>query len=182
MSKVILLSGSPNANGNTVQVFNEMAKVIEAEGLEAEVVSLAGMSIEDPMNFQGGYNDGFDEIIEKIKNAEGLIVGGPVYWGTVRSDMMAALQRIAMASMQDGNFLSRKVGGPIAVARRGGLTSTLQEMLMFFLSTDMIVPGSTYWNMVMGQGPGQALEDEEGMNTVKRFAENVAFTINKING
>ena len=70
--------------------------------------------------------------MKKIKEAEGLIVGGPVYWGAVRSDMMAALQRIAMASMQDGNFLSRKVGGPIAVGRRGGLTSTLQEMLMFF--------------------------------------------------
>ena len=181
MSKVILLSGSPNENGNTVQVFKEMAKVIENHGLEAEIISLAGMSIENPMNFQGGYNDGFDEIIEKIKTAEGLIVGGPVYWGTVRSDMMAALQRLAMSSMQNGNFLSRKVGGPIAVARRGGLTSTLQEMLMFFLSTDMIVPGSTYWNMVMGQAPGQALEDEEGMNTVKRFAENVAFTITKIN-
>lgn len=181
MSKVIFLSGSPNPKGNTVQVFEEMAEVIRANGLDAEIVSLAGMSIEDPMNFQGGYNDGFDEIIEKVKHAQGLIVGGPVYWGTVRSDLMAALQRIAMASMQDGNFLSRMVGGPIAVARRGGLTSSLQEMLMFFMSTDMIVPGSTYWNMVLGQTPGQALEDEEGMKTVKRFAENVAFTINKIN-
>lgn len=180
MSKVIFLSGSPNENGNTVQVFKEMAKVVEAQGVETEILSLAGMSIKDPMNFQGGYNDGFDEMITKIKDAEGLIVGGPVYWGTVRSDLMSALQRIAMASMQDGNFLSRKVGGPIAVGRRGGLTSTLQEMMMFFMSTDMIVPGSTYWNMVMGQGPGQALEDEEGMNTVKRFAENVGFLVNKI--
>jgi len=181
MSKVIFLSGSPNANGNTVQVFGEMAKVIETQGLEIEIISLSGMSIEDPMNFQGGYNDGFDEIIAKIKDAEGLIVGGPVYWGTVRSDMMAALQRIAMASMQQDNFLSRKVGGPVALARRGGLTSSLNEMMMFFLSTDMIIPGSTYWNMVFGQGPGQALEDEEGMATVKRFAENVAFLIKKIN-
>ena len=65
MSKVILLSGSPNAKGNTVQVFEEMAKVIESQGLETEIVSIAGMSIEDPMNFQGGYNDGFEVIIEK---------------------------------------------------------------------------------------------------------------------
>lgn len=180
MSKVIFLSGSPNANGNTVQVFGEMAKVVESKGVETEIISLAGMNIKDPMNFQGGYNDGFDEIIEKIKDADGLIVGGPVYWGTVRSEMMTALQRLAMASMQDGNFLAQKVGGPVAVARRGGLTSSIQEMMMFFLSNDMIVPGSTYWNIVFGQAPGSALEDEEGMGTVTHFAENVANLINKL--
>lgn len=180
MKKVILLSGSPNAEGNTVQVLRECAKVIEENGLEAEVVSLAGISVKDSMDFKGGYNDGFDEIIEKIKNADGFIVGAPVYWGTARAEIMAALQRIAMASGKDGNFLSRKVGGPIAVARRGGQTSSIQEMLMFYLYNDMIVPGSTYWNMVFGQKPGDALKDEEGMRTVKRFAENVSFLINKI--
>jgi len=180
MSKVILLSGSPNANGNTVQVFNEMAKVLKENGVDHEVISLADMNIKDCMNFKGGYNDGFDEIIEKIKAAEGLIVGGPVYWGTVRAELMIALQRIAMASMSNGNFLSRKVGGAVAVARRGGLTSAIQEMQMFFLANDMMVPGSTYWNIVFGQQPGEALNDKEGMNTVKRFAENVAFLINKI--
>lgn len=181
MKKVILLSGSPNAEGNTIQLLKECAKVIEKNGVEAEVVSLAGMNLKDSMNFQGGYNDGFDEIIEKIKGTQGLIVGGPVYWGTVRAQLMTALQRIAMASMQNGNFLSRMVGGPITVARRGGLTSSIQEMMMFYLSNDMIIPGSTYWNMVLGQAPGEALEDEEGMKAVKRFAENVAFLVNKIN-
>ena len=73
------------------------------------------------------------------------------------------------------------VGGPIAVARRGGLTSSLQEMMMFYLANDMIIPGSTYWNIVFGQKPGDALNDEEEMKTVKRFAENVAFLVNTIN-
>lgn len=180
MKKVILLSGSPNAGGNTVQILKECAKVIEQNGLEAEVVSLAGMGLKDSMNFEGGYNDGFDEVIEKIKNAKGFIVGSPVYWGTARAELMAALQRIAMASMKDGNFLSRMVGGPIAVARRAGQTSSIQEMMMFYLYNDMIVPGSTYWNIVFGQKPGDALKDEEGMKTVKRFSENVAYLINKI--
>lgn len=181
MKKIILLSGSPNAEGNTVQVLRECAKVINKNGVEVEVVSLSEMNLKDSMNFQGGYNDGLDEIIEKIKNAQGLIVGGPVYWGTVRAELMTALQRIAMASMQNGNFLSRMVGGPIAVARRGGLTSAIQEMMMFYLANDMIVPGSTYWNIVFGKAPGAALQDEEGMDTIKRFAENVAFLVNKIN-
>ncbi|MFA6878043.1 MAG: flavodoxin family protein, partial [Fusobacterium sp.] len=117
--------------------------------------------------------------IEKIKKAEGLIIGSPVYWGTARAEMMIAIQRIAMASLKD-KFLSRKVGGPIAIARRGGHTSTLQEMLMFYLYNDMIVPGSTYWNIVFGKTPGEALKDEEGMETVKHFSENVAFLVKKL--
>lgn len=179
MKKVILLSGSPNAEGNTVQVLKACAEVIEKNGVEAEVVSLSGMKLHDAMDFTSG-DDGFDAVIQKVKDADGLIVAGPVYWGTVRAQMMTALQRLAMASAQQGNFLSRKVGGPIAIARRGGSTTSIQEMMMFYLSNDMIVPGSTYWNIVFGQTPGQALQDEEGMQTVRRFAENVAFLINKI--
>ena len=181
MSKVILLSGSPNAEGNTMQILRECAKTIEANGVEAEVISLAGMKLHDAMDFQSG-DDGLDAVIGKIKDADGLIVGGPVYWGTVRAQLMTALQRIAMASMQQGNFLSRMVGGPIAVARRGGSTAAIQEMLMFYLANDMIVPGSTYWNIVFGQTPGQALEDAEGMDTIRRFGENTAFLVQKIKG
>lgn len=179
MAKVILLSGSPNANGNTMQVMRECAKVIEENGIETEVISLAGMKLHDAMDITSG-DDGFGSIIEKIKDADGLIVGGPVYWGTVRAQMMTALQRIAMASMQEDNFLSHKVGGPIAIARRGGSTTALQEMMMFYLSNDMIVPGSTYWNIVFGQAPGEALQDEEGMNTIRHFGENTAFLLRKI--
>lgn len=181
MSKVILLSGSPNAEGNTVQVLRECAKTIGANGVEAEVISLSGMNLHDAMDFTSG-DDGFDKVIEKIKEADGLIVGGPVYWGTVRAQMMTALQRISMASMNQGDFLSRMVGGPVVIARRGGSTAAIQEMMMFYLSNDMIVPGSTYWNIVFGQAPGQALQDEEGMDTIRRFGENVAFLIRKIKG
>ena len=181
MANVILLSGSPNAEGNTMQVLRECAKTIEANGVQAEVISLAGMKLHDAMDFTSGC-DGFDDVIAKIKDADGLIAGGPVYWGTVRAQLMTALQRIAMASMQQGNFLSRMVGGPVAIARRGGSTTALQEMMMFYLCNDMLVPGSTYWNIVFGQAPGQALEDEEGMNTIRRFGENVAFLIQKIKG
>lgn len=174
--------GLNGASGdNTVQVLRECAKTIEANGVETEVISLAGMRLHDAMDFTGG-DDGFDAIIAKIKEADGLITGGPVYWGAVRAQLMTALQRIAMASMQQGNFLSRMVGGPIAIARRGGSTTSLQEMMMFYLSNDMIVPGSTYWNIVFGQAPGQALQDEEGMNAIRRFGENTAFLIQKIKG
>ena len=178
MAKVILLSGSPNAEGNTMQILRECAKTIKANGVETELISLAGMKLHDAMDFQSG-DDGFGAVIEKIKDAQGLIVGGPVYWGTVRAQLMTALQRIAMDSLQHGNFLSRMVGGPVAIARRGGSTTALQEMMMFYLSNDMIVPGSTYWNIVFGQAPGQAMQDEEGIKTIQRFGENVAFVLQR---
>jgi multimeric flavodoxin WrbA len=124
MSKAILLSGSPNLNGNSIQVLQEAAKVLEKEGLETEVVSLAGLHLHDAMDFKAG-PDGLDPIIAKIKEAQGFIVAAPVYWGSARAALTMALQRIAMASMSDGNFLARKIGGPIAIGRRGGLTTTL---------------------------------------------------------
>src|SRR3712207_8830107 len=95
MKKVILLSGSPKEEGNSVQVLRECAKVIEANGVKAEVVSIAGMNLKDCMNFEDGYNDGFDKIIDKIKEAQGFIIAAPVYWGTARAEAMTALQRIA---------------------------------------------------------------------------------------
>jgi len=178
MKKVILLSGSPKEDGNSVQILKECAKVIEENGVQAEVVSLAGMDLKDSMSSSKEFDDGLDKIIEKIKEAQGFIVASPVYWGTCRAELMVALQRIAMASKNQGNFLSRMVGGPIAVARRGGHTSTIQELMMFYLINDMIVPGSTYWNIVFGKEPGEALKDKEGLRTVKRFSENVAYLIN----
>ena len=93
---------------------------------------------------------------------------------------MSALQRIGMVSFGGDRFLSWKVGGPIAIARRGGLSASYQEMLMFYFINEMIVPGSTYWNIVFGKNPGEALEDAEGMETVKRFSTNVAKLVKKL--
>lgn len=188
MKKVIMLSASPRPSGNTYQVLEECAKVIEDEGLEVEIISLIGKNIRSCIACgrcaelgECSQNDPLNEIIGKIKEAEGFIVGSPVYFGTARGDLMSALQRIGMVSMRNDNFLSWKVGGPIAVARRGGHTSTIQEMLMFFFINDMIVPGSTYWNMVFGHAPGQVQDDEEGMRTIRKFGYNVAALIKKIN-
>jgi len=185
--KVLLISGSPKANGNTVQLLQECAKVIQEAGVEAEIVSFAGMKIEACIacmkcakTGECGLDDGLNEIIGKVKQAEGLIVGTPVYFGTARGDVMCALQRIGYVSRNNGDFLTGKVGGPIAVARRGGQTLTLQEMLMFFLINDMIVPGSSYWNMVFGRMPGEALNDEEGLATIRHFAANVANLVKKL--
>jgi multimeric flavodoxin WrbA len=165
----------------------ECAKVVRLEGVEAEVVSLAGMSIQSctacgkcAETGRCDIQDGLNEIMDKIRGAQGLIVGSPVYFGTARGDVMAALQRIGYVSRRADQFLSGKVGGAVAVARRGGQTFTLQEMLMFFLINDMIVPGSTYWNMVFGRLPGDVWKDQEGIDTIRHFAANVAKLVKKL--
>lgn len=187
MSKVILLNASPRVNSNTKIVLEECAKEIEKEGVEAEIVSLKGMKIQSCIaclkcTETGNcvLNDGLDEIIEKIRHADGFIPAAPVYFGTARGDIMAALQRIGKVSRGGDKFLDWMVGGPIAVARRGGVTLTLQEMLMFFAINNMIVAGSTYWNMVIAGPEGTALEDTEGIETIRLFGRNVAKIIKKV--
>jgi multimeric flavodoxin WrbA len=185
--RVILLCGSPRGRGNTAQMLDECARVIQGKGVEARIISLKGMSIQ---SCQACYScretgrcvkdDGLNEIVDELRQAMGFIVASPVYFGTARGDVMAALQRIGLLSRLRDKFLAGMVGGPIAVARRGGHTASIQEMLMFYLINDMIVPGSTYWNMVFGEKPGEALNDKEGMETVKHFSENVANLLNKL--
>ncbi|MEE1129176.1 MAG: flavodoxin family protein [Methanobrevibacter sp.] len=189
MYKVILLNASPRANSNTLAVLKVCAEEIQKEGVETEIISLRGKHIQSCTAclrcVETGnciLPDGLDEIIEKIRGADGFIPAAPVYFGTARGDIMSALQRIGKVSRGGDKFLDWMVGGPIAVARRGGVTLTLQEMLMFFAINNMIVAGSTYWNMVIAGPEGTALKDEEGIETIKLFGQNVARIIKKVRG
>lgn len=187
MAKVILLNSSPRANSNTQDVLEVCKNEIEKNGVGAEIISLKGKQIQscvacNACRESGNcvLNDGLDEIIEKIRQADGFIPAAPVYFGTARGDIMAALQRIGKVSRGNDKFLDWMVGGPIAVARRGGQTLTLQEMMMFFSINNMIIAGSTYWNMVFAGPEGTALNDDEGIATIRLFGENVAKIIKKL--
>jgi multimeric flavodoxin WrbA len=187
--KVILLCGSPRPSGNTFLVLEECAKVMAKAGVEGEMISLAGKKITSCIacyrcikEKKCSQEDDLQPIIERLRQDDvgGLIIGSPVYFGSARGDVMNALQRIGMVNRASGGFLTGKVGGAIAVARRGAHTVTIQQMLMFFLMSDMVVAGSTYWNMLIGRKPGEALNDQEGMDTVRHFADNVAKLVLKL--
>lgn len=187
MHKVVLISGSPRPEGNTAQVMQKCAEKLGELGLEPEIIKLAGKRIHGCLGCRKCVgkgvcviDDDLNAIADRVREAKGLIVGAPVYFGTARGDLMNLLQRLGMVSYGNDRFLSWKVGGPVAVARRGGATATIQEMLMFFFINDMIVPGSHYWNMLFGKQPGEALSDAEGVATVLRFAENVGNLILKL--
>ena len=164
---------------------NQLQKT-KKEGIETEILSLRGMKVQSCIACgkcseakNCVLNDGLDEIIEKIREADGFIPAAPVYFGTARGDIMAALQRIGKVSRGSDRFLDWMVGGPIAVARRGGQSLTLQEMTMFFPINNMVIVGSNYWNMVFAGAEGTALDDVEGIETIKLFGKNVAKFINK---
>ncbi len=188
VKRVVMINGSPRPEGNMAFIFNECAKVIKDEGLEPVIISLAGKNVHSCIACQRCVDlgrcvfedDGINDIIDELKRADGLITGAPVYFGTARGDIMSAVQRIGYVSRLGGeDFLAHKVGGPIAVGRRGGHTATLSEMLMFYFINEMTVPGSQYWNMVFGREIGEAKDDDEGIETAKRFAKNVCNLIKK---
>lgn len=188
MKKVVLVCGSPREKGNTMAVLRACADVIESQDVLTEIIDTGGMDIAacracpvcQAKDFHCVREDGANALFARVAQADGLIVAAPVYFGTARGDMMNFLQRLSMASRHNGDFLDGMVGGPIAVARRGGHTATIQEMLMFCFICGMIVPGSTYWNMVVAQAPGEAVQDKEGMKTATRFAGRVAQLVKQL--
>lgn len=184
MVDIVLISGSPRANGNTEFALNVCKDAIEKTGLTAKILTLRGNPIQGCIacgecgkNGKCSLNDGLNDMLDDIKEAKGLIIGAPVYFGTARGDVMNLIQRMSMVARANGNWLSGKVGGPVVVARRGGLTSTLQEMLMAFFISDMIVCGSSYWNIAFGHAPGDVARDIEGIATLDKFGTNVANLI-----
>ena len=185
--KAVAVIGSPRKNGNTEIFSQHVLKAIAEEGLETDLVRLAGLDIR-PCNacmactkeLKCVIEDNFDPIFRKMINASGIIVGSPVYFGSATPEIMALLDRAGYVSRRHGHLFSRKVGGPITVARRTGQNFTYAQLLMWFSINGMIVPGSTYWNIAFGGRKTDVLEDEEGVKTIRNFAENMAWLLEKI--
>ncbi|MBR6011918.1 MAG: flavodoxin family protein [Methanomicrobium sp.] len=189
MSDVIILNASPRKNGNTEILCKECADALESNGIRTEIISFTGCEFTSckACGYCGKHgkcaiDDGLNDIIDKIREASGLVVASPVYFGTARGDLMSAIQRISMVSYGGDRFLSKMVGGPIVVGRRGGQTAALQELLMFYFINDMVVVGSDYWNIAFGRDKGEVSDDAEGIRTVRKFGENMALIIKSLNG
>ena len=182
--KVVGIVGSARKGGNTELLTNLALEEIRKEGIEIELISLAGKRI-NPCNGCGGcsktdkcrFKDDFEEVYAKVLDADGLILASPVYYGAASPQISAFISRFYP---KHGKPLSRKVGGPIVVARRAGQNFTFAQLMYFFMIHEMIVPGSTYWNVTFGRAKGDALKDEEGVNTVRRFGQNMAWLLKKI--
>ncbi len=184
--KAVGIVGSPRKGGNTEIITAHCLKAIAEEGLDTELIRLAGLNITGCnacgycFEHEGcSIEDDFAPIFEKMVAADAIVVGVPVYFSSAPAYIKGLLERAGYAGR--GRFVG-KVGGPLVVARRAGQNFTVAELLFWFHITQIINPGSTYWNMAFGRERGEVEKDEEGLRTAWNFGKNVAKVCKKVRG
>jgi multimeric flavodoxin WrbA len=182
--KVLMLNGSPKANGNTATALNVMAETFREEGVEVEIVHVGNQPIRGCIACGKCYSQGkcvFDdlvnEVIPKLEEADGLVLGSPVYYASANATLMAFVQRLFYCSRVNKTM---KVGASVVVARRGGLSATYDELNKFFGISGMPIASGQYWNSLHGAAPGQAAEDAEGIQGMRTLARNMTFLMKSI--
>ena len=181
--KVLLINGSPNAKGTTYISLNEMQKVFEKEGIEAKIVHIGNKDIRGCMACGGCYqsggcvfNDEVNEVAKEFEQADGLVVGSPVYYASANATLIALLDRLFHSTRFDKRF---KVGASVACARRGGITTTHDQLNKYFTICGMPIASGQYWNGLHGGGE-RTVEDEEGIQQMQTLAINMAFLMKSI--
>ena len=182
--KVLMLNGSPHANGNTAIALEEMAKTFREEGVEVELIQVGHLPIRGCIGcgqcFKQGkcvIDDLVNEVAPKLAEADGLVLGSPVYYASANATLMAFVQRLFYSTRFPKTM---KVGASICVARRGGLSSTYDEMNKFFGISGMPIASGQYWNSIHGAKPGEAEQDGEGMQGMRTLARNMTFLMKSI--
>lgn len=182
--KVLMLNGSPRADGNTAIALREMAKIFEQEGVETEIIHVGNQPVRGCVACGGCrkagkcvFDDVVNDIAEKFEQADGLVVGSPVYYASANATLMALLQRLFFST---GFSKTMKVGAAVVAARRGGLSSTFDELNKFFTISGMPVASGQYWNSIHGMAPGEAEQDAEGLQIMRTLARNMSFLMKSI--
>ncbi len=190
--KVVAFNGSPREGGNTEHLIKAVFAPLEEAGVETELVRIGGTGLRGCIacmkcrERKDGKcaikNDDLNDYVEKMRQADGILLGSPTYFTDVTAEMKALIDRAGFVTLGNGAQLRRKVGAAVVAVRRGGATHVFDTMNHFFLISQMIVPGSTYWNMGYGLGPGQVTADEEGMNNMRNLGETMAWLMKAIEG
>lgn len=182
--KVLMLNGSPRTSGNIALALHEMEKVFEENGVEYETILLGKMDIRGCMACETCrktgkcvFDDIVNEIAKKFEEADGLVIGSPVYYGSANGTLMSALQRLFYSSHFDKSL---KVGASVVSARRSGCTATFDELNKFFTLSNMPVATSQYWNNIYGWEPGEGDVDDEGKQVMRVLARNMVFLMKSI--
>jgi multimeric flavodoxin WrbA len=188
--KVLGINCSPRKGGNTELLIKEVFKVLEAKGIKTELFQLGGKHVngciacmkcikkEDGKCHQD--NDLINKCMEKMIEADGIIIGSPTYFADLSTEAKALIDVAGYALRAAGNPLRRKPGAAVIAARRAGAIHAFDSINHFFLINEMIVPGSSYWNIGIGKDKGDVLKDEEGMKTMKVLGENMAWLLEKV--
>ena len=182
--RIVMLNGSPRRNGNTALALAEMEKVFAAQGVETQVFEVGREAVRGCMacNFCVGKGRCvFDDVVNRIAPAfeasDGLIVASPVYYASANATLVAVLDRLFYSTSFDKTM---KVGASVVVCRRGGASATFDELNKYFTISGMPVVSSRYWNSLHGRTPGEAQQDEEGLQTLRVLARNMTFLMKSI--
>ena len=177
--KVLLINGSPKETGNTAFALEQMAEVFAAENIETETIQVGSQLIRGCQGCGACYklgkcviDDMVNETAKKLAEADGMVVGSPVYYASPNGTLISFLDRLFYSNSAD---LRMKVGASIVCARRGGTTAAMDMLNKYFTISQMPVASSTYWNIIHGAKPGQAAEDAEGIRTMRNLAKNMAY-------
>ncbi|WP_026522583.1 flavodoxin family protein [Butyrivibrio sp. VCB2001] len=181
MAKVLLLNGSPHANGCTARALEEMVNVFSQEGVETEVIQVGNQDIRGCVscgfcekNGKCVFNDLVNEVAEKFKDADGLVVGSPVYYASPNGTILSFMDRLFYSTSFSKHL---KVGAAVVSCRRGGNTATFDVLNKYFTISGMPVASSTYWNQVHGFSREDVEKDLEGLQTMRNLARNMSFMI-----
>ncbi len=190
--KVIAFNGSARKDGNTAILIKQALEELRREGIETELYQLSGKRIKgcaacykcmDNRDQRCSVNDDIlNECIEKMIKADGIILGSPTYFTDVSAEMKALIDRAGLVSKANGDLFKRKIGAAVVAVRRAGSIHAFDTLNHFFLITQMIVPGSRYWNMGFGLKKGEVEKDEEGILIMRVLGENMAWLLKKIHG
>lgn len=182
--KVLMLNGSPHANGNTYTALHEMEKVFADQGIETEIIQVGNQAVRSCVacgscGEKGAcvFNDVVNAIAPKFECCDGLVVGSPVYYASANATLVACLTRLFYSTHFDKTM---KVGASVVAARRGGLSATFDELNKFFTISGMPVASGQYWNSIHGRTPGEASQDAEGLQGMRTLARNMAFLMKSI--
>lgn len=180
--KVIILNGSPKAEGNTATALHEVEHVLNQQGIETEWIHVGHRQIHGCIACNKcwdtnicAFEDIVNEISDKMDKADGLVIGSPVYFASPSGTLLSLLDRLFYSSLHKN--WTMKVGASVAVARRGGATATMDVLNKYFLKTNMPVVPSQYWSIAHGTEPGEVVQDQEGMQTMRQLGLNMAFMI-----
>ena len=189
--KVVAFNGSARKDGNTAILIRKVFAELETAGIETELLQLAGKKIRGCTACGKCYenkdkrcvvdNDILNECLEKMVEADGIILGSPTYFADVTTETKALIDRAGFVARANSDMLRRKVGAAVVAVRRAGAIHVFDSINHFFLISQMIVPGSFYWNVGIGRAPGEVEQDSEGLETMQILGRNMAWLLTKIN-
>jgi len=191
--KVVAFNGSARKDGNTALLIGHVFAELKAAGVETELVQLAGARFagctgclkcaETRDNRCSGLkDDGLNECVAKMLAADGIIIGSPTYYANCSAVTQALMERAGYATRKSGNPLARKVGAAVVAVRRGGAIHAFDSINHWFLINEMVVVGSSYWNIGIGREPGDVERDDEGVATMRDLGSTMAWVLERLHG